>query len=67
MANLSRFLIKNALLNVRLAITQVLHEKIPNEYDLKTLRNCESALETMAPEIKEKKQKKEKRGDDRIW
>lgn len=67
MANLSRFLITNALFNVRHAITQILHEKPPNEYDLKTLRNCESALETMVPVEKDKKEKKDKKGEERIW
>lgn len=67
MANLSRFLITNALLNVRNAITQTLHEHPVNEYDLKTLRNVESALETIIPEIKDKKQKKEKKGVQTIW
>jgi hypothetical protein len=67
MANLSRFLITNALLNVRNAITQVLHDRPQNEYDIKTLRNVESALETLVPEILEKKQKPNKKGSVSMW
>lgn len=67
MANLSRFLITNAMLNVGHAIQQILHEKPPDEYVLKTLRNVQGALEDLIPIPTERKRKKEKKEEVRIW